>query len=111
VRERAGLGDEPVAASVCGLDESRAPRVVGQRFPDLLNGDLQHGVAYESILPDRAEQVLFRDELSGPKDKAFEHTERLRPELDEIGVLPQALVYQVERVGAEMNYQNFTATL
>jgi hypothetical protein len=77
----------------------------GQRLTNLLNGDLEDGIADERILPDRADQILFRHQLPGSRDEVLQDAERLGPELDEIRVFPQALVHEIERVGTEMNNQ------
>jgi hypothetical protein len=79
------------------------PGVVGKRLSDLPYSDLQHGVPDEAVLPDRADQVLLADELSGSRDKFFEHAERLGPEPDDVGVLPEAQVHPVEGERMEVN--------
>lgn len=54
-------------------------------------------------MPDRVDQILLGDELSRPSDELFEHAERLRAELDEVGILPETLVHRVEGERTEMN--------
>ena len=66
VRIRTDLSDEPVAATVGRFDEARRLGIVRKRLANLTDRDLQHGIADERVLPDRADQSLFRDKLSRP---------------------------------------------
>ena len=93
---RADLPNEPIAATMRRFDEAGGPGLVGQRLTDLSNCDLEHGIADERVPPDRADQVLFGHELSGPGEQVYEHRERLGPELDGARALPETLVDQVE---------------
>ena len=47
------LGDEPVTAPVCRLDEAWRLGVVSERAPDFADADLQRAVGHERIRPER----------------------------------------------------------
>jgi len=58
-------GDEPVAASVQGLDITGAPRIVPKRFSKFLDAGDQGRVANRHAGPECTEQLLLADDLPG----------------------------------------------
>ena len=57
-------GDEPVAAPIQRLDEPGTLRVILKRATQLFDARGQRRVADGHVLPDRTNQIVFRDNLS-----------------------------------------------
>ncbi len=93
--------DEPVTPPVDGLDVARAPGVVAQRVPDLLDAGGERRVAHRHAGPDGREEVVLAHERPGPADQGGQHRRRLRRQPDLPRAPPEGAARRLERVAAE----------
>ena len=71
-------------------------RIVTQRSPDFADADLECAVAEEHPWPDRAEKLVFTDELARPGGQILEDCQRFRCDRDRPGIAGKASAAEVE---------------
>ena len=89
-------GDEPVSEAMHGGDVPGRAGRIPEGLADLPHTDLQHGIADHRRRPDRFEEGVLGDELTGALDEVLEHRECLRGEADGFRAPPQARVDRVQ---------------
>src|SRR5262245_34770310 len=93
--------DEAVATAVPRLDEARAPGVIVERAPELLNARGERGVAHDRIAPHGTEELAPRDQLAGTPDQRRQHGCRPGSELHLALTGPEATTPRIESVATE----------
>ena len=93
--------DESVPAAMPGLDEARLLRVILERPAQLLDAGGEGVVADDGVFPDRREQVLLGDRLSGARHELFQHRSRLQRQADLPRAGPETPGFDVEPITAE----------
>src|SRR5262245_51916098 len=99
-------GDESVAAAVPGLDEARAPGIIGERASELLDACRERRVADDRVPPYRPEQLGARDGLPGSLDQHRQHGGRPGCELDLARAGPELPGPWIEAVTTEANFSS-----
>jgi len=93
--------DEPIAASVCRLDEAWRARVVAERAAELADAAGEHRRRDDDTRPDRIEQLVLRHEPPAVESEVFEHRERLPAKPYGRLAAQEAAAGAIEPVGAE----------
>ncbi len=94
-------GNESVAPSVDGLDESWRVGCVSKRAPDFAHADLQHGVTDVNVWPDIVEELAFGDQPAGVPDQVVQDVEGFRGQRNRVCAAPHPLIEWVEAKGPE----------
>ena len=99
--DRAGGGNEAIAAPRHGFDEARLAGIVVERRPQFADGGLQHRVADELVAPDLVEQRVLGEQRPGLPHERAQHGEWRRRERDSCSVAQQARIRLVELESVE----------
>jgi len=101
--ERAGLGDEPVAATRYGLDEARRGALVAERRAELADGEPDDVLRDRDVSPDRVEELLLRHQLAWSLHEMLEDGEGLRPQRHGHPVPAELAGAQIELEGGKID--------
>src|SRR5262249_44565618 len=88
--------DEPIASTVCCLDESRRPGIIVESLAELADGYLEHCIADKCLGPDRLEKFIFCDELARPIQEVIEDGKGFRSNFDCFGASPETRARQIQ---------------
>lgn len=84
-------GNEPMPSPREGFDVPRCSRVVAERVPDLLDGEVEtmFKIYNDPLAPDLVADLFPRYQLGGAADEQGEHPSGLRRQMDERACFPQ----------------------
>jgi len=93
---RGDRSDEAIPATMYRLNVAGRCGIIAQRFTQLADTSLEHGIPNESAGPDRFQQFVRTDKLALALRENFQDRERLRSKSDCPRPLPQAFIRKVE---------------
>ena len=94
-------GDEPVAATVDGLDDPLVAPAVSDRLAELLDPGRQRRLRHELVSPDDVQEFGLGHHAVPVLDQVGEHVEHLRLDVHQLPVAQQLVASRVEHAVVE----------
>src|SRR5262245_52696033 len=89
-------GNEPIPASVRGLDELWRFRIISQGFAHLAHTHLQHRITDHGLGPDGVQQFLFGHQSAGLGHQTTQYSKSFWRQRNGVCIAPQTLVEEVK---------------
>jgi len=93
--------NEAITPTMHRLDKPGHSRLIAQHLAQMPDGDLEHGLTYHGLRPDRLKQRSFGHELASLGHQTAEDRKGFRVQWDHLLAAPQPCLALVQAKGVE----------